>query len=291
MTVDETTRIKPLAIPVKATLLGQQSERTVGAVTHKQSFSLQVLDDTVAKEVEKCRKVTDLMDLLSYLLSLGNRWVPEAAKALLEKELEARNQKGRSSLKAALGGDEVPQFVQKRRQGIRENLDTMYNQLGQGKAVPPDKLAAVLSEIEDRLTKALGARITPRAVYNRIAPPDLTASAPDENWSQPFSLLLRAAQLARESLTDAYFPRRLSGLSFTESDFQTAMDIFRDAILKDGDPRRARLELEELSRIETSDSKLKEKCLAVWKVISGDESTRIVNGKGDGGEVKSLGKI
>ena len=65
VTVDETMRIKPLAIPVKATLLGQQSERTVGALTHKQSFSLQVLDEAVAKEVEKCRRVTDLMDLLN----------------------------------------------------------------------------------------------------------------------------------------------------------------------------------------------------------------------------------
>jgi hypothetical protein len=35
VTVDETTRIKPLAIPVKATLLGQQAERTLGTVKHK----------------------------------------------------------------------------------------------------------------------------------------------------------------------------------------------------------------------------------------------------------------
>ena len=73
VTVDETTRIKPLAIPVKATLLGQQSERTLGALTQKQSFSLQVLDEAVGKGVEKCRRVNDIMDLLTYLLSMGNR--------------------------------------------------------------------------------------------------------------------------------------------------------------------------------------------------------------------------
>jgi hypothetical protein len=99
VTVDETTRIKPLAIPVKATLLGQQSERTVGALTHKQSYSLQVLGEAVAKKVEKCRRVTDLVDLLSYLLSKGNRWLPEAAKALLDKGLEARNNEGQRHLK------------------------------------------------------------------------------------------------------------------------------------------------------------------------------------------------
>jgi hypothetical protein len=123
--------------------------------------------------------------------------------------------------------------------------------------------------VQARLTNALSTRITPRAVYNRIAPPDLTARAPDESWTQPLSLLLRSARLMRESLTDAYFPRRLSGLSFKESEFQTAMDIFGDAILKDADPKRAKEELAVLERIETGDQKPKAKCAAVWALIVG----------------------
>ena len=269
VTVDETTRIKPLAIPVKATLLGQQSERTLGALTQKQSFSLQVLDEVVGKEVEKCRRVNDIMDLLTYLLSMGSHWLPEGAKVLFEKELEARNAKGLADLKAALGGDDVPQFVHKRKKKIQKDLDAMYNQLGQGKAVPADKLAAVFAEVQARLTNALSARITPRAVYNKIAPPDLTAKAPDESWTQPLSLLLRSARLMRESLTDSYFPRRLSGLSFKAPEFQAAMNIFGDAILKDPDPRRAKEELAALNKIEAGDQKPKEKCVAVWNLIVG----------------------
>ncbi len=102
------------------------------------------------------------------------------------------------------------------------------------------------------------------------APPDLTANAPDESWTQPRSLLLRSARLMRESLTDAYFPRRLSSLSFKESEFQAAMDIFGDAILKDANPRRARAELDELAKIEASDGKPKEKCAAAWTIITGE---------------------
>lgn len=107
VTVDEATRIKPLTIPVKATLLGQQSERTVGALKEKQSFTLQVLDDKVDKAIEKCLKVTDVMELLTYPLSQGNRWLPEAAKGLLEKELESRNEEGKKALRDALGGDNI----------------------------------------------------------------------------------------------------------------------------------------------------------------------------------------
>ena len=52
--------------------------------------SLQVLDEMVGKEVEKCRRVNDIVDLLSYLLSIGSHWLPDGAKVLFEKELEQR---------------------------------------------------------------------------------------------------------------------------------------------------------------------------------------------------------
>ena len=63
----------------------------------------QVLDNTADKIFEKCRKVTDAVELLSYPLSHGNRWLPASARDLLEKELEARNAKGREALRSAVG--------------------------------------------------------------------------------------------------------------------------------------------------------------------------------------------
>ncbi len=138
--MDEATRIKPLTIPVKAKLLGQQSERIVGALRQKQSFSLQVLDNTVDKAIEKCRKVTDVMELLTYPLSQGNRWLPEAAKNLFEKELESRNEQGQKALREALGGDDIKQFIAKRTASIRKDLNDMYSQLGQGDAEPLNDL-------------------------------------------------------------------------------------------------------------------------------------------------------
>lgn len=270
VTVDETTRVKPLAIPVKAALLSQSSERTVGALTHKRLFSLQVLHGAGAKEVEKCRRVTDLVEFLTYPLSSGNRWLPEAAKRPLETALEARNADGRAALKTALGADDVPKFVEKRSQRIREDLDAMYKQLGQGTSVPEDKFKAVLSEVQRRLKAGLSDRITPRSVYNRIAPPDLTATAPQENWAQPLSLLLRAARLQREFLTDPFLARRLSDVSLREEEFLDAMDIFGDNILKEPTIRRAKDESAELTKIEASDVNPKEKCAALWKLISGE---------------------
>jgi hypothetical protein len=105
----------------------------------------------------------------------------------------------------------------------------MYKQLGQGESVPNDKFENVLNEVKTRLDLALNSRITPRAIYNRITPPDLTASAPTENWSQPFSLLLRSARLLRQSFTDNYFPRRFGGLSFNEDEFRKQRKLRLDS--------------------------------------------------------------
>lgn len=340
VTVDVTTRIKPLAIPVKATLLGQQSERVVGALKQKQSFTLQVLDDTVDKAIEKCRKVTDVMELLTYPLSQGNRWLPDAAKGLLEKELAARNVQGqtilwdalggngvapaaakvvveavlqsgsepvkqavlaavgerevtpevadqvvrtllkaagdevRTNLRAALSAELVRQLIERRKESIRNDLNRMYRELGQGDAVPSDKLQAVLDDVENRLTTALNQRITPRAVYNRIAAPDLTAGAPDENWGQPLALLLRAGRVLREMLTDFYFPRRFSGLAFSEDDFRKAMNVFGDGIATKPETARAKDELQRMDAIQESGQLTKQKCQEVWQIICGGEAAR-----------------
>lgn len=336
VTVDETTRIKPLTIPVNATLLGQQAGRNVGALRQRQSFTLQVLDDAVDKAIEKCRKVTDVLELLTYPLSQGNRWLPDAAKGLLEKELESRNKQGQIVLWDALGGGEIApeaakslmdnelksgdpktqkvlrtelgnddytpeaaknllrnginsdnkelkkacrdalggycitQFIAKRTESIRKDLNEMYRQLGQGNAVPDDKLKTVLGEVEQRLKQALDTRIAPRAVYNPIGAPNLTATAPDENWNQPLSLLTRSARIFRELLTNPFFPRRFINLSFSEDDFRKACDVFGDDIVTRLEANRAKLELSKLDDIINAKKPTKEKCQDVWRLIKGE---------------------
>jgi hypothetical protein len=337
VTVDEATRIRPLTIPMKATLLGQQSERTIGALKQKQSFSLRVLDDAVNKDIEKCRTVTDLMELLTYPLSQGNRWLPDAAKELLEKELTSRNEQGQKALRNALGGNDVApetakvvieeqlkskseevqkalwhalgdqnitpdiakgilekqlksgnegvqkilrdalsaeyinQFIAKRTDSIRKDLNEMYRQLGQGSAVPDDKLSIILAEVNQRLKQALDTGVTPRAVYNRIGAPDLTAKAPDENWNQPFSLLMRYARILRESLTDSFFPRRFTGLSFSEDDFRKACDAFGDVIVAKQETNRAKDEQRKINELVDAEKPSKEKCQELWRMIRGEQ--------------------
>lgn len=269
VSLDETSRLKPLAIPVKAALLGEKSERNVGAVKQKQTFSLEVLEERIAKEVEKCRVVSDAVDLTSYMLSKGIRWIPASAKIFLDKELDERNKNGLKSLLMGLGGaKDVADFITQKKDSMIKDLNNMYKELGKGGCVPEDKVAQILEEVHKRLESALTTRITPVAVYNGIALPDLTASAPNSNWSQPYSLLLRSAMFFRESITDGYFLRRFSNMSFGQSELIAAMNVFDDTILAKPDAVRARNELEMLKYIEEYEDGLYEKCTAIWQIIS-----------------------
>jgi hypothetical protein len=62
---------------------------------------------------------------------------------------------------------------------------------------------------------------------------------------------------------------RFTGLSFTEQEFQVAMNIFDDTILKGPSRHRAENELAALAQIQGSDTKSKEKCADVWRSLSG----------------------
>lgn len=266
VTVDQTSRIKPLSVPVRAALLDEQGERFVGAVKQKQSFSLQVLDDSVERKVEKCRTVSDIVALLGFALSPGNRWVSAAAQGLLNSAVEARDRVGREALKAALGGT-VPEFIKKHTGRLRKDLDDMYKALGRGTVVPDRKAEEILGDVRSRLDAALAGRVTPRPLYNRIQAPSLSPGAPDENWNQPLSLLLQAARLPREAVSDPFFPRRLAGTGVDEEAALAACNVFDDQFRIASSRRRATEELAAVKAIETSDLSARQKCHQVWGLM------------------------
>jgi hypothetical protein len=76
--------------------------------------------------------------------------------------------------------------------------------------------------------------------------------------------------MLRESLTDAYFQRRLSGLSFSVDDFRKACDVFGDVIVAKPDTMRAEGELRKIDEIIDAEKPAKEKCSQIWHLIRGE---------------------
>ena len=73
--------------------------------------------------------------------------------------------------------------------------------------------------------------------------------------------------MLRESMTDPYFLRRFSGVSFEHADFLNAFDVFGDAIVASKDMWRARRELEQIDDIIDADFPAREKCRELWHLI------------------------
>ena len=198
---------------------------------------------------------------------------PEDAKRIVGELRTSGDDEIRRTFTERLGATLVTALIHRRTDSIRNDLNKMYRELGQGDAVPADKRDRVLDDIRQRLTQALATRIAPRALYNRISAPDLTETAPAENWNQPLSLLARSARMLRESMTDPYFIRRFSGVSFEHADFLSAFDIFGDAIVASKDMGRARRELEQIDDIVDGDLSAREKCRELWHLIKHGPTT------------------
>jgi hypothetical protein len=207
--------------------------------------------------------------LLSLQLSQGVRWIPQAAIALLEREIDARNKRGAELLGAAVGGD-VEAFIKTREKVIRENLNGMYRDLGHGDQIPEDRVQAVLEDVRGRLKKALASSVAPTPVFNPIAAPNLTNSAGDEAWGQPLSLALHAARALRLSISDPYFQRQFKPLVFTQDEFEVVMDVFGDHLCKERKYRSVDSELTTLAEVEASDALMLDKCRDVVALMRGD---------------------
>ncbi|MDF7824457.1 hypothetical protein P4B35_10570 [Pontiellaceae bacterium B12227] len=268
VSVDETSRIGPLTIPVSPTLFGQESERTIGAVKKKLSFTLEILDSGTAKEINKYRK-TDVIRLCSYSLSKGVHWIPEKAQPLLNRELDEQNSRAVEALKNQVGDGSVDGFIGKNAKRYMQDLNSMYRDMGGEGDLPAGAFEKVLEMIRARLEKALNGRITPTVNYNQVSAPNLAESAPAEQWSQPLTLLLATAKMMRKSLADPRFSWNFSKRSFKQTEYVEAMDVFGDSILVTKIWGQADQEIKGLAEIELGDGDSKEKCQKVWEIMSG----------------------
>jgi hypothetical protein len=232
VSVDESTRVKPLAIPVKSFLFGKESVTNVGTVKHSQSFSLELLEEKVAKEIERCRKITPTVALLSFSPGQGMHWIPETAKPLLQAELDAME----SAAKQALGGIShagVEDWIKQRWPDYERDLCKMYLELNRGIGEPPrDRIEDVKQETRSRLDRAISGRLVPKVSYAGYAPAILDAAAASvSGLGQIVQLLRSAATKLREPYSEhPFFDRNFTKRTFTSEQWENVMNVLGDTV-------------------------------------------------------------
>lgn len=260
------SRSRSLNVPIKASLLGKDSAKTMGALTSKVSFSLTILDPETGKAVEDCRKVTDLIKFLSLPLDASTRWIPDAAVRLLEAELSARNDQGVMLLRAAIGSN-IDEYLAKQEVIVRENLTQFYQQSGAAGGPSEKQVVEILADIRERLQPAVNGKLTNEVLYTVLDLGNLGEAKDDQRWAAPRSLLYHTAVLQRSAFVDPAFDRAFKFSTFARDAFLKSMDVFGDSFVSSSDKERAKKELQQLEDIDASPVGEFEKCRLIWGVV------------------------
>lgn len=273
VSIDKTSRIPPVDVPVNPAAFGDSADMTRGDVSRKVSMRASVIKEADLKEIEKHRSmVRTILNRLSFSLSDGLRWVPDAARDLLTIEMANADAAGRAALLNAMGGEkslDINAFVESRKPDLAKSLKEMAAALGTPSADISRVLEDTVNEAKTRLERAKGGSLLPKLSWTRIsfsADEDTHASP----WGQAATFLLAIARFPREAMTNGFFMR---GLSCNMFDLIDAMNVAKDDICRDLRARnlsaRCRQELDLIQRVTEEASDPKDRCRLLRLVLDG----------------------
>jgi len=263
--LDPAMRSKGFNVPIKASLLGQKTAETVGAMTRKVSFSMAILGTEIAEALEEHARLRTLVRALSYPFGEKARWIPSGALALLEREISWRNHQAAHLLAAALGSD-LDAFLRQQEAAIRENL---RQQMPEGCPVPENQVQDILEEVRQRLAPVLEGRFISLPAVEpapSLPPPE---SSDETGWAECGVLLREAAGCFRSPAPEESSKRTWNFTTFNRAASLAALDVFQDCLARTPEPARAAAEIKEIELVMTGTVPAQDKCLRLWKIIKG----------------------
>jgi hypothetical protein len=268
--VDETSRIRPLTIPVKSFLFDQQTEKQIGAVKQKQSFTLELLDEKTARETERCRKIGPTLALFSFSLGHGIHWVPNAVRPLLEAERKKMEQDAQAAL-GAVSKQGVDAWVDSQWKRYENDLRSMYRTLNGGQGEPTaEQMHAVRAEALRRLNAAIKGPLVPSLSYGAFIPEIGQTTDGITGLGKMLELLSSAAVTLRQPYADNFFQRNFSKRVTKLEDWETAMNVLGDtgpARLQRKSEDEAKRETAEIEELLASAKTPEQKVDDLWSII------------------------
>ncbi|MBB3020419.1 hypothetical protein FHR70_003500 [Microvirga lupini] len=232
--VNEASRLPPLRLPLPPTLFEKQGKDTAGTVVRESKYRLNILpDEKMLKEIENAKtRCSTLLRKFSFGMGDAQRWVPSLARPLFEAELQNEDQKGRTALVAAIGGD-IEAFIGRQSKRIIDDARTMADQMGRPLSENDPALAGILDSARARLEKAMDGRFAPLYEYNKVIPEIGAKSAHQSGWGHVAAFLTEVARLPRLALTDPYYSRGTELLSKASGlrKYLQAMDVLGDTLV------------------------------------------------------------
>lgn len=192
-TIDKSTRVKPLTVPISPKFFGMESEERSGRVLQKTTYSVSIFDEEDQKAIENLRKsIGTLLGSLSYPIADGVRWVPDSAKELLSREISKRNTDAGGVLAEKVG--DLDAFLKKIEPTIRHDAQKMYSKIVPGASLDDRMFEKVKEEIRLRMKGAMEGNLLPRITYMPVEFRPTTDEPTTSSWGSAYKLLFHIAK-------------------------------------------------------------------------------------------------
>ncbi len=232
-------------------------------------MKIEILDDAATREIDEQRNVSKILQRFSFPLADGARWVPTAARPLLDNQIARIEAKVQKRVRELVGSD-AGQFAASRRQQIEEALNGVYKEFHVAGGVGASVVETVIKDAAGRIDRALGARFLPQLSYNDVWFDPSLASEYASPWPQARNLLMAVAVYFRKAVTSQFF---FLGIDVAEEELLGAMDVCGDWIAKDpwrpAVRVRAKAELKGLEEIGASGLDARDQCQRILAIIEG----------------------
>lgn len=269
VSVDKTTRLLPFEVSVKPKWFGLETLKQIGSVKRQISYHISALTEEELKQLENRRKKTsELLDLFSFSLADGQRWMPSAAEELFRDENSRINKEAEGILSKLIAGD-LDKFMAGRRKTVSEDANRMYRDLFSDQKLSEDALDEIMSALKKRFEEAQQRSFLPQLSFNRVSLPQPQDSAWKSQLGSALHLLLSIVRYPRKACKNGpYFAR---GMKAKPTQIIKAMDLLSDPFIKDfekSDARdRAEAELEAVDAIEALDIAPESKCEQLFEIL------------------------
>jgi hypothetical protein len=273
VSIDRVQRPPPLDAPLSPEMFGERRDNRAGAITRRQQFTISLFDEETRRALDNRRSdAARTLARFSLMLQENQRWMPQAAFPLFEKELDEAARRAMKALGTATNNASPADFVNGQRQKILSDCQSMLTQLG--RSVAPDKalLEKVVAELLTRLEANVGSGMRTKLSLGTYQLVD-TAREELQPWGTIQTFLAGSARLIREALVD---PFHFRGLVAQKEEFVRAFNLFDDPLVVrflhgaryDTD---AKEQLRIIKLIEDdAGCSANTRCNALWKLTSGE---------------------
>ena len=264
--------VAPLEFPISPKFFDQSAELMDGSVIHRQSFRISAFSKQELRVIERYRKASrTIINKLGLSLETGIYWMPDKVIELYKKEAQSREKEAQLKL-SEIVGDSAQNFVNNKREEIKQDLAKTYRRINKQGAPHERALQEVIDGLVHRIETALNSSILAPVTYSSISFNLREKSDPLEApWAQVEKLIFNLARFPREALCDPKVFNELTSTSF--SAILGAMNIADDKVIElankgwiDAVDRSTR-DLKMIEEIAKSKIPERDRCQAYFMVI------------------------